>query len=83
MASAHRKDIARTVRGNLKRFISIAVICANTAIINTLNAEISSIESASAQLESRVAGLQEQIAEVRSEENVIQFAEEMGMVLRP
>lgn len=28
MASAHRKDIARTVRGNLKRFISIAVICA-------------------------------------------------------
>lgn len=63
--------------------VAIAVICANTAIINTLNAEISSIESASAQLESRLAGLQEQITEVRSEENVIQFAEEMGMVLRP
>ncbi len=28
MASAHAKDIARTVRGNLKRFIAIAVICA-------------------------------------------------------
>ena len=28
MASAHAKDIARTVRGNLKRFVAIAVICA-------------------------------------------------------
>ncbi len=28
MASAYRKDIARTIRGNLKRFVSIAVICA-------------------------------------------------------
>ena len=26
--SAYRKDISRTIRGNLKRFISIAVICA-------------------------------------------------------
>lgn len=28
MASAYRSDIARTVRNNLKRFVSIAVICA-------------------------------------------------------
>ena len=28
MTPAYRKDIARTVRGNLKRFVSIAVICA-------------------------------------------------------
>ncbi|WP_144743512.1 ABC transporter permease [Enorma burkinafasonensis] len=28
MTTAFRKDIARTIRGNLKRFVSIAVICA-------------------------------------------------------
>ena len=31
MTPAYRKDIARTVRGNLKRFVSIAVICACVA----------------------------------------------------
>ena len=63
--------------------VAIAVICVNTAVINSLNAEISSIESASATLRTQLAGLEDQISNVTSMDNVIAFAQKMGMLPIP
>lgn len=63
--------------------VAIAVICVNTAVINSLNAEISSIESASATLRTQLAGLEDQITNVTSMDSIVAFAQEMGMVLHP
>ena len=47
MATAARKDTARTIRNNLKRFVSIAVICAlGVAMFCGLRASCSDLREA-------------------------------------
>lgn len=63
--------------------VAIAVICINTSILSSLDAQIADIQAVNAELQANEAAVQEAIAEVTSRENVVEWALSQNMVIAP
>ncbi len=61
--------------------VAIAVICINTSVLSTLDAELGTMQTASNQLSARYESIQQDIEQVTSEQNVAEWAQANGMVL--
>lgn len=61
--------------------LAIAIICVNTSVINSLNADITQLQATSQALASQAAEIEGNIAEVTAWENVMEFAKQLGMVI--
>ncbi len=61
--------------------VAIAVICVNTSVLNSLNAQIGTLNAQSGELTSEYATLVQQIEDVTSMESVAEFAAQNGMTL--
>ena len=59
----------------------IAIICVNTSVINSLNADIAQLQETSQALASQAAEIEQNIAEVTAWENVMEFAKQLGMII--
>lgn len=59
----------------------IAIICVNTSIINSLNADIAQLQETSQALASQAAEIEQNIAEVTAWEHVMEFAKQLGMII--
>lgn len=58
----------------------IAVICINTSLLNSLEADITTLGEEAAELETRASQIVENIKEITSEEYIAEWASENGMV---
>ncbi len=60
--------------------VAIAVICVNTSVLSSLDAQYGALKNTSYELTQEYDGLRAQLEEVSSEEYVANFAKEHGMV---
>ncbi|MDE6274213.1 MAG: hypothetical protein K2L87_04105 [Clostridiales bacterium] len=76
--SAKTKVVLATLA--LVIIMAITIICINTSLLSTLSADIASLETQAATLRAQASELQMNIEEITSEESIVEWAIENGMV---
>ena len=62
---------------------ALAIICVNTGILNTLDAQIAEVQAVNAELQMNEEAVRTAIEEVMSQENIVEWALSQGMQVAP
>ncbi len=88
VSAARKESVSYALSSKTKLIIAavaivlvIAIICVNTSIINSLNADIAQLQETSQALASQAAEIEQNIAEVTAWEHVMEFAKQLGMII--
>lgn len=61
--------------------MAIAIICINTGVLNSLTADVSALQAQAGVLQTQAAELANEIVRVTGWENIMQFAQSLGMII--